>query len=147
MNKWLINRLKTMSFAEIFFRIKQFFKGYREEKFGYAIEYISNGLLSNGNILNIPADFEKNYVNTLNVFGTDFNYSKPEEINWHEDILSGEVFPHAFYRKINIRENPNLSAKIVWEINRLQFLTNICIHRSKYKINYMVSVLGDSRCR
>ena len=133
MNKWLINRLKTMSFAEIFFRIKQFFKGYREEKFGYAIEYISNGLLSNGNILNIPADFEKNYVNTLNVFGTDFNYSKPEEINWHEDILSGEVFPHAFYRKINIRENPNLSAKIVWEINRLQFLTNICIRYSVTK--------------
>jgi len=133
MNKWHINRLMTMSFAEIYYRIRQLLKGYSEEKFGYEVKFVSKEYRSKGNILNISVDFEKKYTNTLNVFGTDFNYNNLQEINWHQDVLSGEVFPLIFYRKINIRENPNLSAKYVWEINRLQFLTNICIKYSVTK--------------
>ncbi len=128
MNKWHFNRLMTMSVAEIYFRIKQLIKGFLEETFGYTFRYISKDLVPKRNILCIYVGNAETYSNTINVFGTAFNYNNPHEINWQKDILSDEVFPPSFYRKIKIRENPFLSAKSVWEINRLQFLTSICIN-------------------
>jgi len=133
MSNWYINRLKSMSVAEIFFRIRQLAKGFLEEKFETKIKFQSGDLLSNGKILDIPGDYTKKQPNTIDLFGTGFNYENPMEIDWHKDPISGEVFPSVFYRKINIRGNPNLSAKHVWELNRLQFLTNVCQNYSVTK--------------
>lgn len=120
-----------MSFPEIFFRIKQLLKDYLEEKFGFKAKYNLKVYGSKRNILGINIGDLKSIPDDFKIFGVNFNYNYPNKINWNKDIFSGEVFPARFYRKINIRYNPNLSAKCVWEINRLQFLTGICIN---YKV-------------
>ena len=105
MANWYINRLMTMSGAEIYFRIKQTISGYLKEKFGYKVEALSKDLVSKKNMLGFHTKNAKFHPNTLRIFGADFNYDNPQEINWQKDFLSGEVFLPAFYRKINIREN------------------------------------------
>ena len=118
----------TMSLAEILFRFKQSLTDYLKEKFEYKIELLQEEFVFKKNIFEFNIENASVHPKNLKVFGTEFNYSKPQEINWQKDFLSGEVFHPAFYRKINIRENPRLCAKCVWEINRLQFLVNICIN-------------------
>jgi hypothetical protein len=127
-----------MSGKEISFRLKQSIRGYLKNKFGYKFELLSKDPVSKKNILGFHIKNAKFRPNTLSVFGADFNYSNPQAINWQKDLLSGEAFLPSFYRKINIRGNPNLSAKCVWEINRLQFLVSICIN---YKITNSKSEL------
>jgi hypothetical protein len=133
-----------MSGAEIYFRLKQTIGGYLKEKFRYKVEALTKDLVSKKKLLGFYAKNAKFHPNTLKVFGADFNYGNPQEINWQEDFLSREVFLPAFYRKINIRVNPKLSAKCVWEINRLQFLVNICINykitNSKSELNLFIQI-------
>jgi hypothetical protein len=128
MDNWYINRLMTMSVGEVYYRVLQQIRGYFEEKFTKKLNFKSEKIDSKRDILGIEFGDQKAIPYSLNVFGTDFNFQNPAEINWQKDISSGEVFKPSFYRKINIRENPDLSAKYVWEINRLQFLTGICIN-------------------
>lgn len=61
----------------------------------------------------------------FSVFGMPFDYTK--EINWHQDIQSGNCFPTVFSKDIHIRDTEDISAKIVWEVNRLQYLSIIAI--------------------
>jgi hypothetical protein len=117
-----------MSIFEIFYRIRHLLQGYREEKFGYRPRLTDGPVSSAENILGLQPSDPKTIPDNIKIFGTKFDFSDPSSINWHQDILSGEVFKNAFYTKINIREKPNLSAKCVWEINRLQFLTGICFN-------------------
>jgi Heparinase II/III-like protein/Heparinase II/III N-terminus len=131
-NNWYFNRLTTMSAGEIFYRIKKQLSLYLEERSLNRSVVSSHGIKSKGDILGIRVPDLKIVPDSLKIFGKDFGYGSPEGINWHRDIFSGESFSLAFYSKINIRENPLLSAKCVWEINRLQFLTAICM-------NYAVS--------
>ena len=70
-----------------------------------------------------PPIFESN----LRVFGKKFDYSK-EPINWHKDIFSGQEFALGYAKSMSIRKDPKLSAKNVWEINRLEFLPHIAIN-------------------
>lgn len=127
-NSWYFKRLTTMSIPEILYRIKQMQRGVIEEKFGFRSEVDPGMVASKVSILDIEQVFQKQLSNYLNIFGKRFDFTNPSEINWHKDILSGEVYKPVFYRKINIRENPDLSAKCVWEVNRLQFLTGICMN-------------------
>lgn len=60
--------------------------------------------------------------NTIHIFGKLYNYDQIQEEDWHRDIFSGKHFNRSFAKKINIRKDPERSAKCVWEINRLQFL-------------------------
>lgn len=115
-----------MSVAEIYYRIMQQIRGQFEEKFRQKTEFSSKLVASSVKILDINVIENKPVPNSLSFFGTEFSFNNPEEINWQKDILSGGSFNPDFYRKINIRKDPNLSAKCVWEINRLQFLTGVC---------------------
>jgi hypothetical protein len=117
-----------MSVGEIYYRIQQLIKGHFQEKTVKSIDFTSGEIVSTRIFPEFKMPKFSSYLYSLNLFGIDFNYSKPKEINWHEDIKLGEVFKLCFNRKINIRENPNLSAKLVWEINRLQFLPAICMN-------------------
>ena len=131
MNSWYFNRLKTMSFAEILFRINQFLQK-QEDLFFYKHILPSSELLScKERIINADLASIKLFPDTFSVFGKEFNYTG-NDINWHRDIFSGESFPLIFSKKINIRINPKASAKNVWEINRLQFLPRIALN---YKIS------------
>ena len=128
MDNWYLNRLMSMSVGEIYYRIQQLIKGHLQEKTVKNIDFTSGEIISNRIFPEFKMPKFSSHPYSLNLFGIDFNYSKPKEINWLEDIKSGEVFKLCFNRKINIRENPNLSAKLVWEINRLQFLPVICMN-------------------
>jgi len=59
------------------------------------------------------------------IFGKEIDFRKP--INWHQDSFTQNAFPKSFSKDINIRNTTNISAKVVWEVNRLQFLTLIAI--------------------
>ncbi len=130
MNNWYLNRLRSISIAEIPYRVRQLIqKQYEKQfcigKFPKDVQVTSlhphfNFLLSNDNILH----------NTISVFGKSYNYNKPD-IDWHKDIFSGKCFPHSFSKNINILKIPDLSAKNVWEINRLQFLTWLVLNYKK----------------
>lgn len=124
---WYINRLKAMSLSEIPYRIRQLFRKQVEQ---YLLKYIkprqsiksikSNILPKADNKITL---FESNYW----VFGKSFDYGK-EPINWHKDIFSGKEFLLDFSKSMSIRSDADLSAKNVWEINRLEFLPHIAIN-------------------
>jgi hypothetical protein len=116
-----------MSFAEILFRIRQYFQKQREFLF-HSHNLPSSKLLGYTNrILNSKFESLKLFPNKISIFGKDFDYMS-DHINWQSDIFSGKSFPLIFSKKINIRTNPKFSAKNVWEINRLQFLPQIAIN-------------------
>ncbi len=122
-----------MSAGEVWYRILQQIRGYFEQKFTRKTNFKSEKVDSRSDILGIEIGDSVEIPYSLKIFGTDFNFKNPVEINWQKDILSGEIFKPVFYRKINIRGNPDRSAKCVWEINRLQYLTGICINYQSAK--------------
>jgi hypothetical protein len=144
MNTWYFKRLKTMSFAEILYRIRQFVQK-QCELLSYNFFLPSSELISYNenifffNLKSIGLSEEK-----INIFGKEFNYSTGR-IDWQKDIFTGESFPDGFSKKINIRVNPKASAKNVWEINRLQFLTQIAINYrisdDEYYLNKFLEIL------
>ena len=80
----------------------------------------------NPDLENLPISFE-----SISVFGQKFNYRN--KIDWHRDFFSGKSFETIYAKKINIRKDPSLSAKVVWEPNRLQFLSQIAVNFKKTK--------------
>ena len=127
MINWYLNRLKTMTPSEIPYRLSQL-----------VTKQIEKGLLKHiiprqcvksirGNILPIADITHPLFESNMWVFGKNFDYSK-EPINWHKDIFSGKEFSFGFSKSMSIRKNSELSAKNVWEINRLEFLPHIAIN-------------------
>jgi hypothetical protein len=146
MMSWYVNRLKAMSFSELFFRTGEFVRKKREQ-------YFSDTKLPNPGKFTVektilePGSFSANlFPEMISVFGKDFDYSSGK-IDWHTDIFSGKSFPLSFSKSINIRNNADLSAKNVWEINRLQFLPLIAINykttRSEHYIDLFCNILSS----
>jgi hypothetical protein len=127
---WYINRLKTISIAEFPYRIKQFIKNQYERYFDRGKFPAIITVVTKKDILNFSYSPEELYPDSINIYGTAFRYTG-QNINWHEDITSGERFPLSFSKTIKIRDNSNLSAKNVWEVNRLQFLSFIALNYRK----------------
>ncbi len=130
MRAWYLNRLKTMSVPELFFRSKQFIQKKLEEYFLYKLSP-HELIAANGRIFS-PVEIipEEIYPNDVLIFGKKLDYFN-EEINWHKDIFTDKCFPLIFSKNINIRNSPSLSAKNVWEINRLQFLPQVALNFKK----------------
>lgn len=116
-----------MSLSEVPYRISQLIKKQIEKRFLKIIIPRQEVIDVRENILprieNRPALFESYFW----VFGKIFDYSK-EPIHWHKDIFSEKEFPLAFAKSMSIRKDAELSAKNVWEINRLEFLPHIAIN-------------------
>lgn len=130
MIKWYLNRLKTFTAAEFPFRIKQLIQKQYEQYFCVGKVQKKESVLTKDNFIDFAIYPGKLYDDTINIFGKNFNYSG-QEINWHKDIFTDECFPVKFSKAININSNRGLSAKVVWEINRLQFLPHIAMN---YKV-------------
>lgn len=140
MSNWYINRLKSMSLAEIPFRLQQFLQKKWESRFikGKAIKHVE--LINTTCCLpSVWLGKTIEFNNAIPVFGRDFNFLE-KNINWHKDIFSGESFDLQFAKNISIRKHPHLSAKNVWEPNRLQFLPQLA---TNYKISQNNSYLAD----
>ena len=127
---WYINRLKTISIAEFPYRIKQLIKNQYERYFNQGKFPAKITVVTKKNILSFSYSPEELYPDSINIFGTAFRYTG-QNINWQEDISTGERFPLSFSKTIKIRDNSNLSAKNVWEVNRLQFLSFIALNYRK----------------
>lgn len=123
---WYYYRLRTMSLPEVFFRAQQFWQKKQEKK------QQTESLPTQKKLLNLPQSIlpiDKIEVKIdkqeIEIFGQRFHYDTP--IDWHLDISSGKRFPMSFSKDINIRTEEFGSAKHVWEVNRLQFLTLIAL--------------------
>jgi hypothetical protein len=132
MNSWFLNRLSTMSPTELFYRLRQKSRSVFEEKFVKQVKF-PKLWISSVNVLNIGDTTSYKCDYKMHLFGNELSYKDPEKIEWHKDFLSGKSYPLTFSKKLNIRNQPDLSAKNVWEINRLQFLTGLCLNYRNYR--------------
>lgn len=130
MFKWYLDRLAVMSVRELPYRLKQKIQSAWEEYFHAGEKLPEIEMFVTRTIL--EKRIERGYIfpPEVEIFGKVLNYST-DDINWHLDIFSGKTFPPEFSKKINIRQDADLSAKNVWEINRLQFLPQICLNYSQ----------------
>jgi len=137
MISWYINRLKTMTASEIPYRVSQLVTKQMEK---HLLKYIipSQSIKSiRSQILPIKIIKHPLFESNFWVFGKNFDYSQVP-INWHKDIFSGKEFPIAFAKSMSIRKDAELSAKNVWEINRLEFLPHIALnYRSTGEEKYL----------
>ncbi|MBN8860611.1 MAG: alginate lyase family protein [Sphingobacteriales bacterium] len=135
---WYLARLSTMSIPELGYRAGQFFQKKTEKRSKRNVlsgakdwcEIFRRSLdasLSNKSCFTIPAGYLKEFqqYTTFSFFTFQIDVDKP--IDWHLDISSGKKFPLIFSKDIDIRSDKYGSAKVVWEINRLQFLLPIAI--------------------
>lgn len=132
MLKWYFFRLKTMSLLEIPYRFKQILQN-KFESFFVVGETLGTILIpKTKKILKIGEIDTPIFDDEFSVFGKKINFFD-SQIDWHKDVFSGEKYALTFSKNINIRKSANLSAKNVWEINRLQFLIHIAINYNKTK--------------
>lgn len=127
MPSWYLNRLGSMSAREIPYRFSQLIRKKYEEYFCAGRKLPGIPVPETRRILDNQISDKYIFPAEIDIFGKVLNYSK-SEINWHSDIFSGKSFPLIFSGKINIRKDPFLSAKNVWEVNRLQFLPLISLN-------------------
>lgn len=115
-----------MSPAELPFRFRQLIQKYAERSWAVGKFPDRQRLEPGANILNIPRLADLDLEERFFVFGKEFDY-KSADLDWHKDIFTGERFPLSFSKSLNIRSTENISAKNVWEINRLQFLPTVAL--------------------
>lgn len=106
-----------MNFRELFFRAGQMQQRALEKFFTQEPEYRHVTVTSPCLLFNIPSS---GFNNKFTVFGSNVDIN--ESIDFHLDITSGKRFPLTFSKSIDIRTDRFGSAKMVWEVNRLQFL-------------------------
>lgn len=130
MSNWYFNRLRSISIAEIPYRVGQLIQKHYEKLFltGKPLKEIQVKTLHSN--LNFHLSDHIVFREEIHVFGKSINYSN-EDIDWHLDIFSGQSFPRSFSKGINILKDQDLSAKNVWEVNRLQFLIWIALNYKK----------------
>jgi hypothetical protein len=126
---WYINRLKTMSIPELFYRIKNLvFSNF--EKIRYTGYFPKPGVIKITD--KILPDIGTDYPlcdSKMEIFEKELDFSG--DIDWHLDLRSNNRFPLIHSAKIEIRTNKYGSAKHVWEVNRLLFLPQICLNYKK----------------
>jgi len=116
-----------MTIPEIPFRVGQLVKKEIEKRF---LKYlIPKQVLKpiTSKILVVEESKQHLFKPYIWVFGEKFDYDR-DPIHWHRDIFSGKEFVRSFAKSINIRKEPDLSAKNVWEINRLEFVPQLALN-------------------
>jgi len=130
---WYFNRLRTISFSELPYRFfQQAQKHLEKRQIGKSVfvpNYETKTCLP---VVKIEKEQMPLFKPTINVFGKTFDYSA-NGIDWHKDLFSGKSFPLKFSKSMSIRSDKNLSAKNVWEINRLLFLPQIAVNYAATK--------------
>jgi len=130
MISWYLNRLRTFSVAEFPYRLRQLVQKKIEQFFCAGKSHPVHVKCHFATIEGFSSLTDEIYADEINIFGKTLSYTDGE-LNWHKDIFSGNSFKVAFAKNINIRSNPDLSAKNVWEVNRLLFLPHIALNYRK----------------
>lgn len=123
---WYIKRILTFSFAEFFFRLKQYYKGNIVDR-RKSNDYPLVETLNTVKVLSVTDDIidKLDFSESFFIFSTP--YQTKDIVNWHYDPYSGNTFPQIFYKDINIRSHQTGSAKHVWEVNRMVILPHLAI--------------------
>lgn len=118
--QWYSHRFRVMSYREMFFR---------------ALEYLHKFIL--GTYYSLRHKFVANKPIVIHRDSVDLepflryscfgHHYADGEIDWHLDFVSGKRFPVVQSRRINIRDPRNGQAKVVWELNRQQFLLDYAL--------------------
>jgi hypothetical protein len=129
-----------MNVRELFFRAGQIQQRSFEKMFSPRPVY--NHVVVNK--LNLEFSFTEIMIpGQFLVFGHPLRIE--ENMDFHKDIFSGKRFPLSFSKSIDIRTDRFGSAKVVWEVNRLQFLvpllTDYKITKDRKKLNLFISIM------
>ncbi len=140
---WYWKRLRTMNLAELNYRLAGAARNLYERQF--KVNYSPSIKLEHypKPILHLPEGNHTFNTQTFSIFGQQLDLT--QSIDWHKDIISNTVFPLQFSRSINTRTEEHGIVKVVWEVNRLQFLTNICLQyhitkKEKY-LNQFITIV------
>ncbi|NND80630.1 MAG: alginate lyase family protein [Maribacter sp.] len=134
-----------MSVPELFYRVIETFKKNIDKR--NKTNYLPKGVISNypKSLLHVPGEFEFVNTSTYSIFGNILRYD--DSINWHRDLINETDFPLVFSFSIDTRSGRNGNVKVVWEVNRLQFLTDICLKYSQTKdsgyLNQFISIINS----
>jgi len=137
---WYLNRLSTFTLNELIFRIKQYFNKIYERLF--KTNWIEKNIDYSYNNFNweLPANHNDEI---FYIFNKKFTINK--NINWHKDYFTNRIFPKTFSKGINPRTSRYGIAKVVWEINRLQFLIDIIqkylVTKEERHLNLFISIV------
>lgn len=128
MIKWYLSRLKAMTPQEITYRVLREVK-YRSYEKGKVKDLDDTGPvrlnffpLATGHLENfreeILASADRICAGQLQVFGQELQFG-----GWRKDPITGNVWPQDFFARLNFRSGklPG-DVKVIWEINRQQFL-------------------------
>ena len=116
---WYINRLKTFSVDEVFYRMRQRMRTHVLDKRLKKKSLVQIDLPKSSIIEDVSEHFNYPiFEKTVDIF---------KKIDWHLDLSTGRTFPKSFAHKIDIRSDKYGSAKHVWEVNRMQFLLHIAL--------------------
>jgi hypothetical protein len=127
---WYINRIKTFSVPELGYRTRQMFRH----------KFIDKKKFKSINRIDIPSiALLHQQLILYPVFKSQIDVSQP--IDWHKDVVSGKRFPKQFAHSINMRDDQYGSAKNVWEINRMLFITDLAYQYSQTQNNDLISVI------
>jgi len=122
---WYINRLKTMNVAELLYRSRQIINNSFEKLYHQTPSYqqvvIADIKLQPDTFIQEFNFDDKSY----HFFNSEIELDKP--INFHKDVSSGKEFPLTYAKGINMRTDQYGNAKLVWEINRLEYLLPIIL--------------------
>ncbi|MDB5287245.1 MAG: hypothetical protein JWR05_2194 [Mucilaginibacter sp.] len=143
--KWLYNRFKIMSRGEVVFRAGQAIQKYKEKTFPKVPVHKSFAAVP---FFFDPTDalaFPSPDLSVYHFFGLSLDIES--SIDFHKDIFSGKSFPLVFSKSIDTRTSKFGDAKVVWEINRLQFLLPILLEYRKtgnsQHLSRFVSIMTD----
>src|SRR5690606_29427903 len=123
---------RTMSLSEIVYRLGQYrqkveekaktkYFDHREDTYVQILKkQLQQTAIKRWHTLDFQNLEEYGAFETYKFFNQEINVF--HSIDWHLDVSTGRSFPLTFSKDIDIRSDKYGSAKVVWEVNRLQFL-------------------------
>jgi Heparinase II/III-like protein/Heparinase II/III N-terminus len=138
--KWYYSRLSTMNVPELLFRASQIQQRSFEKIFTPSPSFNHVAIRK----MNLDFSFpQQEKAEPFTIFGNELTIDN--RMDFHKDFLSGKRFPLSFSKSIDIRSDKFGSAKVVWEVNRLQFLIPILIDYKttgdRKKLDLFVSIM------
>jgi uncharacterized heparinase superfamily protein len=123
---WFYYRLRSLSTAEVAFRLRQYFQKQAEKQ---QVGWKATIRLASwpDSLLSIDSDSFPaiSYLHEHKIFEHSLNYNYP--IDWHLDIGTNKRFPLTYAKEINIQNAAFGNAKYVWEVNRFPFLPALAL--------------------
>lgn len=131
---WYINRIKTFTLPEFFYRVCQRYQTHVKDKKSFSKSNLIEIRLPHSEIIDNTEEHSH-----YSIFDYTIDIYKP--IQWHLDLSSKKNFPLTFSHQINIRSDQFGSAKYVWEVNRMLFLIQIASDYKTTKENKFLDLL------